>query len=203
MKHSSEGGMATLQPRVSKLTVASMLSVISYVIILCLTVAWKTVLLGIFGKLAMLILPALAILAIVLGGQSKKHIKCSEGTLTGSGWASAVEIAGAVLLLFSFQVMISLPAYIAYTRRSYDANVKSKLKNAAKAQMAYYSDNATYAANIDGLTDLNPNDNVTITMEATATTFVISGKVKKGCSPNSGTWSINGSTGAIDGTPCR
>ncbi len=35
--------------------------------------------------MAMLILPALAILAIVLGGQSKKHIKCSEGTLTGSG----------------------------------------------------------------------------------------------------------------------
>jgi len=81
--------------------------------------------------------------------------------------------------------------------------VKSNLKNAAAAQESYFKDNGTYTNKIGSLKGFDQHSKVNITMEATTTTFVISGNVKEGCSPNSGTWSFNSTTGVIDGTPCR
>jgi len=179
-----------------------MIVAITGVIIFCVTVASKSVLLGTFGIWAVLILPVLAILAIVLAAQSQKHIKRSHGTLTGSRWASAGLIAGVLLSLVALQAMISLPAYIAYTRRGYDADVKTSLKNAAKAEETYYKDNGTYTANVGKLKGFTQGDNVTISASATATTFVFTGTVKAGCGPKTGTWTFNSTTGAIDGTPC-
>ena len=101
-----------------------MTAVISYVVIFCVTVTWKSILLGKIGAWAMLILPALAILAIILGAIGQRQIRRSDGAINGSRWASAGKIAGFLLLLVSIQAMISLPVYIAYTRRVYDADVK-------------------------------------------------------------------------------
>ena len=91
----------------------------------------------------------------------------------------------------------------AYRRRGYDADVKANIKNVAMAQETYFEDNRTYTNRIGSLEGFNQSVNVNITMEATTTTFVITGTTKKGCSPNTGTWTFNSTAGAIDGTPCQ
>jgi len=108
-----------------------------------------------------------------------------------------------LVVLIGILSAIAIPMFAAHRRSVYDGNVKSNLKNAAKAQRAYYKNNGTYTAKIDSLPEFNQSDNVNITMEATANTFIITGTVKKGCSPNTGTWTFNSTTGAIDGTPCH
>ena len=116
----------------------------------------------------------------------------------------AVLIAvAALLIVVGILAAIAIPGSAAYRARTYDTAVRSHLKNAAKAQAAYYRDNGSYTTNINSLTGFNQSDNVTITVEATETSYVIAGKVTTGCKVDTGMWSINGSTGAIDGTPCR
>jgi len=90
-----------------------------------------------------------------------------------------------------------------YPHYNPDADVKSNLKNAATAQEAYFVDHDTYTTNIDSLTGFNQSANVTITAEASANTFVITGKATERCKPDTGTWSINSTTGEITGTRCR
>jgi len=84
-----------------------------------------------------------------------------------------------------------------------DSDVKSNLKNAATSQEAYFVDHDIYTSNVGSLTGFNQSANVNITMEATMTTYIITGTWTKGCKPNTGTWSFNSTTGEIDGTPCR
>ncbi len=116
----------------------------------------------------------------------------------------AVLIAvAALLIVVGILAAIVIPGSAAYRARAYDADVKANLKNAAKAQAAYYRDNGTYTANIDSLRGFNQSDYVTITVEATETTFVITGTKTIGCKADTGTWSINSTDGSISGTPCR
>ena len=192
-----------MQPRKSKFAVASFIVAITGVIILFITVTWKSILFGRILPWAMLILLALAILAIILAAKGENRIIHSNGTLTGRRWATAAGIAGVLLSIVAILASTSLPAYLAYTRRGYDANVKSKLKNAAKAQEIYYRENGTYAAKIDSLLGSNQNDNITMTVEATATTFVITGEKTKGCKANTGIWNLSSTDGSIRGTPCQ
>ncbi len=98
---------------------------------------------------------------------------------------------------------IAIPQFAAYRRRSYDSDVKASLKNAAKAEETYYKDNGKYTAKIDSLPGFNQGDNVTITVEATTTTYVITGTATERCEPDTGTWSITSVDGPISGTPCR
>jgi len=116
----------------------------------------------------------------------------------------AVLIAVAAhLIVVGILAAIVIPGSAAYRKRQYDSDVKSNLKSAAKAEEAYYRDNGTYTANIDSLTGFNQSANVNITMEATTTTYIITGTVtRRRCKPNTGTWSFNATTGKIDGTPC-
>ncbi len=107
-----------------------------------------------------------------------------------------------LVVLIGILSAIAIPMFAAHRRSVYDGDVKSKLKNAAKAEEAYYKDNGTYTANIDRLPGFNASSNVTIAVEATATTFVITGTRTKWCKADTGTWFINSTTGAIDGTPC-
>ncbi len=106
-----------------------------------------------------------------------------------------------------FFVGIFAGTYIAslapYARREYDSNVKRNLKNAAKAEEAYYRDNGSYTANIGNLKGFNQSAYVVIAVEATATTYVIIGTATKRCEPDTGRWAIDSTTGAINGTPCR
>ncbi len=117
-------------------------------------------------------------------------------------WTAFWAVA-ALLIVVGILAAIVVPGSAAYRRRSYDSDVKSNLKNAAKAQTAYYRVNGTYTADIDRLPGFNASSNVTIAVEATATTFVITGTRTKWCKADTGTWSFNSTTQAIDGTPCH
>ncbi len=108
-----------------------------------------------------------------------------------------------LVIVVGIVAAIAIPQFAAYRKRSYDSDVKANLKNAAKAEEAYHRDNGSYTANIDTLTDFNQSDNVTIAVEATATTYVITGTATERCEPDTGTWSINSVDGPISGTPCR
>lgn len=107
-----------------------------------------------------------------------------------------------LVVLIGIISAIAIPMFAAHRRSVYDGDVKSKLKNAAKAQRAYYKNNGTYTAKIDSLPGFNPGDNVTITVEATKTSYTIAGKVTYGCEAKTGVWFIDSTTGDINGTPC-
>ena len=89
-----------------------------------------------------------------------------------------------------------------YRRRAYDSDVKSSLKNAARAQEIYFEDNRTYTNKIGSLKGFNQSSKVNITMEATTTKFIITGTVKEGCRTNTGIWNSSSTDGSISGTPC-
>ena len=108
-----------------------------------------------------------------------------------------------LVIVVGIVAAIAIPQFAAYRKRSYDADVKVNLEIAAKAQAAYYRDNGTYTTNIDSLKGFNQSSNVTISVEATATTYVNSGTATERCEPDTGTWSFNSTDGSISGTPCR
>jgi len=108
-----------------------------------------------------------------------------------------------LVMVVGIVAAIAIPQFAAYRKRSYDADVKVNLEIAAKAQAAYYRDNGTYTTNIDSLKGFNQSSNVTISVEATATTYVNSGTATERCEPDTGTWSFNSTDGSISGTPCR
>ena len=108
-----------------------------------------------------------------------------------------------LIIVVGIGAAIAIPQFAAYRRRSYDSDVKANLKNAAKAEETYYKDNGKYTAKIDRLTGFNQGDNVTITVEATKTSYTIAGKVTYGCEAKTGVWFIDSTTGDINGTPCR
>ncbi len=114
------------------------------------------------------------------------------------------------LLLLLFVIIISAlkfpeaqSRFRPYRVRGYDSEVKSNLKNAAAAQESYFVDHDTYTSNIGSLTGLNQSAIVNITIEATATTFIITGTATEPCKPDTGIWSFNSTTGDINGTPCH
>ena len=107
-----------------------------------------------------------------------------------------------VIAIIGILAAIAIPQFAAYRRRGYDADVKSNIKNAATAQEAYFVDNDAYTSTAGSLTGYNQSTNVTIAASGTATTFLVTGTVSSGCSGGTGTWFIDSTTGAIDGTPC-
>ena len=126
----------------------------------------------------------------------------------GSGQGSKVQavLAGAafpIVIMIGF--IILLMVFGPKGRRpGYDADVKANLKNAATAQEAYFVDHDTYISNIDSLKEHGylQSINVTIAVEATATTYVITGIATKRCEPDTGIWFISSTTGDINGTQC-
>jgi len=109
------------------------------------------------------------------------------------------------LIVVGYLAAIAIPQYASRRRRGYDGEVKADVRLAANAEEAYYKVNGTYTARIDSLPGFNQvqSDNVNITIEATAITYVITGTMTKGCEANTGTWFIDSTTGKIDGTSCR
>jgi len=111
----------------------------------------------------------------------------------------------AVVVVAAFAITILLINQMMFSHRPHhnpDADVKSNLKNAATAQEAYFVDHDTYTTNIGSLTGFNQSSNVTMGASVTENTFIITGTVTKGCEPDTGTWSYNSTTEAIDGAPC-
>jgi len=111
-------------------------------------------------------------------------------------------VASAITILMGIGIFLTMEHHARGLRHSYDSDVKYNLKNAYTAQEAYFVDHETYTSNIGSLTRFNQSSNVTISVEATAITFVITGTIKKGCKENTGTWSLNSTTGVFVGTPC-
>jgi len=113
----------------------------------------------------------------------------------------------AVMAFAAFPITILLinqMMFVHHPHYNYDSDVKSNLKNAATAQEAYFVDHDTYTSNIDSLKEVGYRQSYNVIMGASATTitFVITGTAT-GCEPDTGTWSINSTTGEIDGTPCH
>ncbi len=116
-------------------------------------------------------------------------------------WGRCLRVAfiGIAILIGS---VILVAQYTPMRKRGPDSEVKANLKNAATAEETYYKDNGKYTAKIDSLRGFNQSANVTITVEATTNTYVITGTMTEGCKANTGTWSITSTTAAINGTPC-
>jgi len=113
-------------------------------------------------------------------------------------------VLAAVLFMIGF-VLIATPNSLRPSEgRDLDRLVKSDIKNATTAQEAHFVDNDTYTSTSSRLRGFNPTSNVKINMEATTTTYIITGIVtRRRCKPNTGRWVIDSTTGAINGTPCR
>ncbi len=122
--------------------------------------------------------------------------------LTLTIWPAWVDVL-LVLIILGIFLSIFVPQCSARRNAENDAEVKTNIKNAATAQEAYFMDYGTYTSNIGSLTGFNQGSNVTITVEATETIYLITGTRKKGCKANTGTWFIESTTGTVDGTRCR
>ena len=116
---------------------------------------------------------------------------------------SKFEAVLAVSATFAIPIILIQTIFSHRPHYNPDNDVKANIKNAATAQEAYFVDHDTYTTNIGSLTGYNQSSNVTISAEATTTTYVITGTATKRCKPDTGTWSINSTTGEITGTRCR
>jgi len=85
-----------------------------------------------------------------------------------------------LVIVVGIVAAIAIPQFAAYRSRAFDADVKANLKNAAKAQAAYYRANGSYTANIDSLTGFNQSDNVTIRNKLTEAYLVSSYRSGRG-----------------------
>ena len=110
---------------------------------------------------------------------------------------------GVPLLFVGILAAIVVPQFAVYARSENDGIVKRNLRNAAEAEEAYYRNNGSYTANIGNLKGFKQSAHVAIAVEATMTTYVIIGTATKRCEPYTGRWTIDSTTGAINGTPCR
>jgi type IV pilus assembly protein PilA len=111
-----------------------------------------------------------------------------------------------VIAILGILAAIAIPQMATYRRRALDSQVQYDVKNAAIAQEAYFVDMRTYAgsvAELSGNRGFRQNTNVNIAVTGTTGGFVITGTVISGCSPSSGTWSVDSSGGQIVGTPCN
>ena len=109
----------------------------------------------------------------------------------------------ALVVLIAVTIWIFVWINSAPERKGYDADVRADLKHAANGQEAYFKDNGTYTNRIGSLKGFNQSANVNINMEATTTTYRITGTATEGCKANTGTWHIDNTTGDINGTPCH
>jgi len=110
-----------------------------------------------------------------------------------------------IVVVIPVYLAISLPGMRGYRTRTYDAEVKTNLREAALAQKAYFKDNRRYTSTIGSLKGygFNQSSNVTIATQPTETSYVIAGKVTTGCEADTGMWLIDITTNTIDGAPCR
>jgi prepilin-type N-terminal cleavage/methylation domain-containing protein len=103
-----------------------------------------------------------------------------------------------VIAIIGILAAIAIPQFAAYRRRSFEAQVKSDLHNAAVAQEAYFVNANHYmpGAITTGLTGYNQTANVTMTAEDGTSTFILTG-THANCSGV--TWSYSSVGGKILG----
>ena len=104
-----------------------------------------------------------------------------------------------VIAIIGILAAIAIPQFAAYRRRSFEAQVKSDLHNAAVAQEAYFVNANHYlgGAITNNLTGYNQTATVTMQAVDNTSTFVLTG-THANCAGV--TWSYNSVGGAI-GSP--
>jgi prepilin-type N-terminal cleavage/methylation domain-containing protein len=109
-----------------------------------------------------------------------------------------------VIAIIGILAAIAIPQFAAYRRRSFEAQVKSDLHNAAVAQEAYFVTGNTYkacaACTAAQLQGFNPTTNVTVNTGGGPATFELTGK-HLNCNAGD-TWTYSSVGGTIVGGPC-
>ena len=113
-----------------------------------------------------------------------------------------------VIAIIGVLASIAIPQFMSYSRRGFDADVRSNVKNMIMAQETYFIDVDTYA---DG-TGTSPaftsrgfrlSPNVNIVSTNFSTFFTVTANAIKGCSPGTGVWTFTSATGLHSGTRCN
>lgn len=111
-----------------------------------------------------------------------------------------------VVAIIGILAAIAIPQFAAYRRRGSDAQVKSDLRNAATAQEAYFTQASAYKSGaLSSGTPLGFNKTATVGISATNVTaggYVLDASATAGCATGTGAFTLNSSTGVVDGTPC-
>jgi prepilin-type N-terminal cleavage/methylation domain-containing protein len=106
-----------------------------------------------------------------------------------------------VIAIIGILAAIAIPQFAAYRRRSFEAQVKSDLHNAAVAQEAYFVTGNTYkacaACTAAQLQGFNPTTNVTVNTGGGPSTFELTGK-HLNCNAGD-TWTYSSVGGTIQG----
>jgi len=98
--------------------------------------------------------------------------------LKAEGGFTLIELL-VVIAIIGILAAIAIPQFAAYRRRSFEAQVKSDLHNAAVAEEAYFVNGNTYrlctpcVGGIAGLEGFNPTATVTLHSSGGASTFVL------------------------------
>jgi len=126
----------------------------------------------------------------------KRYILRAEGGFT------LIELL-VVIAIIGILAAIAVPQFATYRRRSFDADVKSNIRNASTAIEAYFVEKQTYDSNITDLVNkgYKRSPNVTVEVSGAATTFLITGLAIAGCG-SGGSWNIDTNTGLMTGAPC-
>ncbi|KPK92234.1 MAG: hypothetical protein AMJ94_05485 [Deltaproteobacteria bacterium SM23_61] len=101
-----------------------------------------------------------------------------------------------VIAIIGILAAIAIPQFTAYRQRGFNAAAQSDLRNAATAQEAYYTDNQSYTATADDLTNrgYTKTTNVTLTIAgADTSTYQMTAKHTSGVT----TWGLTGPGGEI------
>ena len=98
--------------------------------------------------------------------------------LKAEGGFTLIELL-VVIAIIGILAAIAIPQFAAYRRRSFEAQVKSDLHNAAVAEEAYFVNGNTYrlcnpcVGGAAGLEGFNPTATVTLESSGGASTFVL------------------------------
>ena|ERR1041384_8039548 len=104
-----------------------------------------------------------------------------------------------VIAIIGILAAIAIPQFAAYRKRSFEAQVKSDLHNAAVAQEAYFVTNNVYSACnpcSNSLTGFNPTSTVTLVAATGTNTFLLTATHQNCAAVN---WTYQSSGGIIQG----
>lgn len=107
-----------------------------------------------------------------------------------------------VIAIIGILAAIAIPQFSAYRKRSFEAQVKSDLHNAAVAEEAYFVSNNTYISGVvtsTNLTGFNNTTTVQVSSSGGTTTFELTG-THANC--GSAVWTYSSQGGTISGSGC-
>ena len=127
--------------------------------------------------------------------------------LKAEGGFTLIELL-VVIAIIGILAAIAIPQFAAYRRRSFEAQVKSDLHNAAVAEEAYFVNGNTYRAcnpcvgGLAGLEGFNPTATVTLESSGGGSTFILTATHQNCAAVNWTYASLGGAIGSpVGGCP--